>query len=413
MEPDPVRLLEAIAVEVDSSEETPRSSVTLADEISGHSNVDRPLEREETIEELLNGKDSVTMFGHRSSKAFHIDMSSGGDPLDCLMANVRANSVAARPLHGATSSQQSASSMRNDQLVLVDLESEEELQAASNWGAVQQTRSELKHRQELAYRCRHALHTQFDQFLNGAARRERESAAAAASTVLEERLDECAWFLTSTLAEANCSGPDKEIREKVKLKQRVLSLSAQNEATTKKLQDQIQSLEMLNCEVNDSLVKAQAQNAQYKQRLEAANKEIRSSAQEKREALEAQATSYGAGLDEARRELKRLREELEISREDAMMLRGERQVLRGLDAQQLTELAETLTESLLRVQREHQRRFDQHHDEQLCVVCLTDRKNVVLRPCNHLTMCVACFSKCKNACPQCRAPVEDHLVIYM
>lgn len=345
----------------ESSTETPRSSA-LGEENSRGSGLED--EREETIEELLNGpKDSVTMFGHRSSKPFHIDMSSGGDPLDLLMAHQLKNDRPATARNGAASSQ-GCGAMRNDQLVLVDLDN-----SPNNEQQSVSCDSEAHHTQELAYRCRHALHTQFDKFLNGAARCE----------------------LTSR--------PSSDIRG---------DLPKQLEVRDQEISDlkrRLGILESQNRSANYSLKETQAD-------LDAAELEIWSSAKEKQEAIQAQATSC-AGLDEARMELKRVKEELEVVRSDARLLRGERETLRGLAATQLTELAETLTESLLRVQREHQRKFDQRNDEQLCVVCLSERKNVVLRPCNHLTMCVGCFDQCRSACPQCRSPVQDHLIIYM
>lgn len=321
-------------------------------------------EREETIEELLNGpKDSVTMFGHRSNKAFHIDMSSGGDPLDLLMAHqhqLSATDGSAGSLNGACSSQ-SRGDMQSDSLVLVDLTDNEESDTPVKQG-------ELQHSQELAYRCRHALHQQLDVFLNGAARREAASPSSDPTTELVKQL----------------ADQRKELAD---------------------LRRHVQSLQMQNLDAWQSLKETQAE-------LDAARLEIRSSAHEKMEALAAQASSC-AGLDEARAELKQQKEELDLLREDTKMLRAERETLRVLSSQQLGELAETFTESLLRVQREQQRKFTQFNDEQLCVVCLSERKNVVLRPCNHLTMCVNCFDQCKSACPQCRSPVQDHLIIYM
>jgi len=140
--------------------------------------------------------------------------------------------------------------------------------------------------------------------------------------------------------------------------------------------------------------------------------QIESSDEAAREALHAK-DRICAGLNEAREKHAESVKLIESAREEARQLRGEKQALQVLAPAALTCLAETLTESLLRVQRESQRKFEQRNDEQLCVACLSERKNVVVTPCNHLTMCENCFKQCRNTCPQCRTPVQGHLVVYM
>lgn len=139
---------------------------------------------------------------------------------------------------------------------------------------------------------------------------------------------------------------------------------------------------------------------------------IADSDEKAKQALDAQATIC-AGLDEARERQAESARLIDSARQEARQLRGEKQALQALTPAELTALAETLTESLLRVQRESQRKFEQRNDEQLCVACLSERKNVVLQPCNHLTMCENCFQQCSSVCPQCRTPVRSHLVVYM
>lgn len=104
--------------------------------------------------------------------------------------------------------------------------------------------------------------------------------------------------------------------------------------------------------------------------------------------------------------------ETEVEFQDLRRLRGDREALQSLCSDQLTALAETLAESLLRVQRAQQRKLQAATDERLCAVCLTETKNVVLQPCNHLVMCAACFGKCNDVCPQCRGEVRGHLVVF-
>jgi hypothetical protein len=52
-----------------------------------------------------------------------------------------------------------------------------------------------------------------------------------------------------------------------------------------------------------------------------------------------------------------------------------------------------------------------------CIVCYTNRKTCVFRPCNHMSTCIACTrTMCKEtsgrSCPVCRAKIESILTIY-
>lgn len=42
----------------------------------------------------------------------------------------------------------------------------------------------------------------------------------------------------------------------------------------------------------------------------------------------------------------------------------------------------------------------------LCIVCVTSTRSVVLVPCGHLVLCSTC-SQCVQACPVCRAAIEE------
>lgn len=131
-----------------------------------------------------------------------------------------------------------------------------------------------------------------------------------------------------------------------------------------------------------------------------------------KKALDSSAAS-SAALEEARRRLANQERATENADRELRKMQGDRESLRLLSSADLTALSENLMDSLARVQREHQRRFEQYVDEQLCVACLSERKNVVLQPCNHLTMCETCFNQCNDYCPQCRSEVRGHLVIYL
>lgn len=48
-----------------------------------------------------------------------------------------------------------------------------------------------------------------------------------------------------------------------------------------------------------------------------------------------------------------------------------------------------------------------------CIVCLENRRAVLVVPCNHLHVCNSCFSQWNTHCATCRTPVESHVVCYM
>ncbi|GMR58849.1 hypothetical protein PMAYCL1PPCAC_29044, partial [Pristionchus mayeri] len=51
-----------------------------------------------------------------------------------------------------------------------------------------------------------------------------------------------------------------------------------------------------------------------------------------------------------------------------------------------------------------------------CVVCLTNRKDVLFRPCNHMAVCKDCLpslmEEVEPLCPLCRAFIESHFQVY-
>jgi Zinc finger, C3HC4 type (RING finger) len=51
-------------------------------------------------------------------------------------------------------------------------------------------------------------------------------------------------------------------------------------------------------------------------------------------------------------------------------------------------------------------------DEVLCVICLVNRKNTVIQPCNHLCICDSCADSYGNTCPICRCSVIGTLRVY-
>ena len=55
-------------------------------------------------------------------------------------------------------------------------------------------------------------------------------------------------------------------------------------------------------------------------------------------------------------------------------------------------------------------------DSELCVVCISNPKRVLLLPCRHMCVCVGCCEsvlQVEPLCPLCRAHVETHIEVFM
>jgi len=66
-------------------------------------------------------------------------------------------------------------------------------------------------------------------------------------------------------------------------------------------------------------------------------------------------------------------------------------------------------DSVKRVKKEKietQRQLEDVQDEAKCTICLTEPKNVLLSPCNHLLCCVECADKV-SSCPVCRLAITN------
>jgi hypothetical protein len=52
-------------------------------------------------------------------------------------------------------------------------------------------------------------------------------------------------------------------------------------------------------------------------------------------------------------------------------------------------------------------------DNDTCVLCLTNRRNIVVIPCGHIYACSECHAKCDRSCSICKAPVREAVTFYV
>ncbi|XP_063973423.1 mitochondrial E3 ubiquitin protein ligase 1 [Diachasmimorpha longicaudata] len=78
-------------------------------------------------------------------------------------------------------------------------------------------------------------------------------------------------------------------------------------------------------------------------------------------------------------------------------------------------LSEQLRRSLAESRKERRQRMREKdlRDDQLCVVCRTNPREIILLPCGHVCLCEDCSDGIENDCPVCRAPIEQKNAAYI
>mmetsp|Transcript_105361 Transcript_105361/g.187322 ORF Transcript_105361/g.187322 Transcript_105361/m.187322 type:complete len:349 (-) Transcript_105361:82-1128(-) len=314
-------------------------------------------EQEESIEVLLSGpKDSVTMFKDVGRPKIQLEMLHGADPLDLLAKQVQAR---------VTPTKQGT--------LMVD--TPETISPQSSSGSTDPGR--------------HKLHQELDNFLDVASR--KEASCIQKPDRMQEELEAKDRVIQRLLEQMQEAEQYQE--EQKETISRLTKTAEMHWQRTLMLERERQQAVSAQQELEADLATANLQVFDLQRRL-SEDQEAFSTMQAMQEKVEAQQRAQ------------------EVTEQEIGLLKGERQALRQTSPQELLKLASTLGESMQRVQAEQLRQFEALKDMQLCVVCLSEPKNVVLQPCSHLTMCTKCFSQCSRTCPQCRAPVEGHLVIF-
>jgi len=48
--------------------------------------------------------------------------------------------------------------------------------------------------------------------------------------------------------------------------------------------------------------------------------------------------------------------------------------------------------------------------ERACIVCMVNRRRMVIADCGHLCLCFACARMVTGACPLCRVPIRHNMI---
>lgn len=78
-------------------------------------------------------------------------------------------------------------------------------------------------------------------------------------------------------------------------------------------------------------------------------------------------------------------------------------------------IAEELRQSLAASRKERRQRVRDTdlRDDQLCVVCRTNPREIILLPCGHVCLCEDCSDDIVDHCPVCRVPIEQKAAAYI
>ncbi|CAL7947400.1 unnamed protein product [Xylocopa violacea] len=78
-------------------------------------------------------------------------------------------------------------------------------------------------------------------------------------------------------------------------------------------------------------------------------------------------------------------------------------------------LAEELRQSLAASRKERRQRVrdTELREDQLCIVCRTNPREIILLPCGHVCLCEDCSVNITSDCPVCRAPISQKAAAYI
>ncbi|XP_034182656.1 mitochondrial E3 ubiquitin protein ligase 1 [Osmia lignaria lignaria] len=78
-------------------------------------------------------------------------------------------------------------------------------------------------------------------------------------------------------------------------------------------------------------------------------------------------------------------------------------------------IAEELRQSLAASRKERRQRVRDTdlREDQLCVVCRTNPREIILLPCGHVCLCEDCSDDILNDCPVCRVPITQKAAAYI
>eukprot|EP01117_Protostelium_nocturnum_P009975 TRINITY_DN3553_c0_g3_i1.p1 TRINITY_DN3553_c0_g3~~TRINITY_DN3553_c0_g3_i1.p1 ORF type:complete len:603 (-),score=245.46 TRINITY_DN3553_c0_g3_i1:95-1903(-) len=88
---------------------------------------------------------------------------------------------------------------------------------------------------------------------------------------------------------------------------------------------------------------------------------------------------------------------------------------RALESNEELENEDAAIEQSPKVARVEEEKEKEGKEDIECVVCLSEKKEVMISPCNHLCLCKGCSNNLKKSlkeCPICRTKVKKHIVVY-
>lgn len=218
------------------------------------------------------------------------------------------------------------------------------------------------------------------------AKEQRESSERLSALQRElKKLEEDFWRNEAKIVDA-------EAKARERVAGQVAQMASSREAAVARATQETRAAEA-------KLVEARRQNEWLKERAEEAEAKAKEVA-----------VVWDAHKSAAVAEVSRLRIALETKSEQLAALCAKPAAQLG-DEAGATSSVDDLKSRLQRAIEAASERADEAVSQRNCVVCLDAASSVVLRPCRHMCVCVACCDSVRS-CPMCRAGIDDRMHVF-
>eukprot|EP01083_Nonionella_stella_P042788 115505_1 len=118
--------------------------------------------------------------------------------------------------------------------------------------------------------------------------------------------------------------------------------------------------------------------------------------------------NYNDGAPQKKQKLNAKKQNEEMSKK-LSLYQGKSDVVHTLNLEQLNSLENELQNGMTVIKEARERLLE---NKLLCVICLTNSKNIVMQPCGHLDVCNQCETQLSpKTCPRCQRPFTNCVAI--
>ena len=82
--------------------------------------------------------------------------------------------------------------------------------------------------------------------------------------------------------------------------------------------------------------------------------------------------------------------------------------MRAINEIKLKQLEDKMNENLQKIRRKREELLEQEKEKSLCMLCYTNKKNILIQGCNHFDICEECKNNLpRKTCPRCQSPFKN------